>query len=208
MLFEDLGFRYIGPIDGHEPIDAQVPGDGPRPQRTDPAARGHGKGTRLQTRRRGSRLLPHSACVREDEGWRARKKASGEKPAYTNYAAMRFANQMRRKDSRVTVMTAAMCQGNKLEPVRDEFPDRFFDVGICESHAVAFAAGKPKRDASHRRYLQHLPAAIYDQIFQEVALQNLPVTLMIDRAGLTGPDGPTHHGCSISATCAFSPTSS
>ena len=97
---------------------------------------------------------------------------------------------------RVTVMTAAMCQGNKLEQVRDAFPDRFFDTGICESHAVAFAAGQAKAGLRpivdiYSTFLQRS----YDQIFQEVALQNLPVTFMLDRAGLTGPDGPTHHGC-------------
>ena len=88
-----------------------------------------------------------------------------------------------------------MCQGNKLEPVREEFPDRFFDVGICESHAVAFAGGQCKAGQRpivdiYSTFLQRS----YDQIFQEVCLQNLPVTFMMDRAGLTGPDGPTHHG--------------
>jgi 1-deoxy-D-xylulose-5-phosphate synthase len=88
-----------------------------------------------------------------------------------------------------------MCQGNKLEPIRDEFPDRFFDTGICESHAVAFAAGQAKVGIRpvvdiYSTFLQRS----YDQIFQEVALQNLPVVFMLDRAGLVGPDGPTHHG--------------
>src|SRR5947209_1029700 len=95
----------------------------------------------------------------------------------------------------VTVMTAAMCQGNKLERVRTEFPDRFFDTGICESHAVAFAAGQAKAGVRpivdiYSTFLQRS----FDQLFQEVALQNLPVTFCLDRAGLTGPDGPTHHG--------------
>ena len=99
------------------------------------------------------------------------------------------------RDERVTVMTAAMCQGNKLDKVRDTIPERFFDVGICESHAVAFAAGQAKSGlrpivSIYSTFLQRS----YDQIFQEVALQNLPVTFMLDRAGLTGPDGPTHHG--------------
>jgi 1-deoxy-D-xylulose-5-phosphate synthase len=88
-----------------------------------------------------------------------------------------------------------MCQGNKLEPLRDAFADRFFDTGICESHTVAFAAGQAK--AGLRPivdiYSTFLQRSI-DQIFQEVSLQNLPVTFMLDRAGLTGPDGPTHHG--------------
>jgi 1-deoxy-D-xylulose-5-phosphate synthase len=101
-----------------------------------------------------------------------------------------------RDDSKVAVLTAAMCQGNKLEKVRDAFPDRFFDVGICESHAVAFAAGMAKAGMRpivniYSTFLQRS----FDQIFQEVALQNLPVVFTMDRAGLTGPDGPTHHGC-------------
>src|SRR5207247_7999600 len=90
---------------------------------------------------------------------------------------------------------AAMCQGNKLERIRDEIPGRFFDTGICESYAVAFAAGQAKTGARpivdiYSTFLQRS----YDQIFQEVALQNLPVVFTMDRAGLTGPDGPTHHG--------------
>ena len=88
-----------------------------------------------------------------------------------------------------------MCQGNKLEPLRDAFPERFFDTGICESHTVAFAAGQAKAGVRpivdiYSTFLQRS----LDQIFQEVALQNLPVTFMLDRAGLAGPDGPTHHG--------------
>ena len=88
-----------------------------------------------------------------------------------------------------------MCQGNKLEPIREEFPDRFFDVGICESHAVAFAAGQCKTGLRpivdiYSTFLQRS----YDQIFQEVCLQNLPVVFTMDRGGLTAPDGPTHHG--------------
>jgi len=88
-----------------------------------------------------------------------------------------------------------MCQGNKLEKVRTDFPDRFFDVGICESHAVAFAAGMAKAGSRpivniYSTFLQRS----FDQMFQEVSLQNLPVTFTLDRAGLTGPDGPTHHG--------------
>src|SRR5262245_39723402 len=98
-------------------------------------------------------------------------------------------------DPRVSVITAAMCQGNKLEKVRSDFPARFFDVGICESHSVAFAAGLAKTGMRpivdiYSTFLQRS----FDQIFQEVALQNLPVVFTLDRAGLTGPDGPTHHG--------------
>jgi 1-deoxy-D-xylulose-5-phosphate synthase len=88
-----------------------------------------------------------------------------------------------------------MCEGNKLQTIRDTFPARFYDVGICESHAVAFAAGMAKAGARpvvdiYSTFLQRS----YDQIFQEVALQALPVVFALDRAGLVGADGPTHHG--------------
>jgi len=101
-----------------------------------------------------------------------------------------------KEDPRVAVITAAMCQGNKLEKVRADYPTRFFDVGICESHGVAFSAGLAKAGARpicniYSTFLQRA----FDQIFQEVTLQNLPVVFTMDRAGLTGPDGPTHHGC-------------
>jgi 1-deoxy-D-xylulose-5-phosphate synthase len=100
-----------------------------------------------------------------------------------------------RNNDRVTVITAAMCQGNKLEPIREEFPERFFDVGICESHAVAFAGGQAKTGLRpivdiYSTFLQRS----FDQVFQEVCLQKLPVTFMLDRGGLTADDGPTHHG--------------
>jgi len=128
----------------------------------------------------------------DEEGIVTLKKSAVR--TYTDAAAAAIAAAMRR-NQRVTVLTAAMCQGNKLEKVRAEFADRFFDVGICESHAVAFAAGQAKAGCRpivdiYSTFLQRS----YDQIFQEVCLQNLPVTFMLDRAGLTGPDGPTHHG--------------
>src|SRR5262249_26437826 len=99
------------------------------------------------------------------------------------------------RDPKVAIVTAAMCEGNKLQKIRDEFPSQFFDVGICESHAVAFAAGMAKAGARpvvdiYSTFLQRS----YDQIFQEVALQDLPVVFCQDRAGLVGADGPTHHG--------------
>ena len=95
----------------------------------------------------------------------------------------------------MAVITAAMCAGNKLDAIREEIPDRFFDVGICESHGVAFAGGMAKSGMRpivdiYSTFLQRS----FDHIFQEVALQNLPVTFCLDRAGLCGPDGPTHHG--------------
>jgi 1-deoxy-D-xylulose-5-phosphate synthase len=194
MLFEEFGFKYIGPIDGHDirllrkylgmikdqkgPILLHVvteKGRGYRPAEKDP-------------------VYFHTPPAFADEAGSPKILSASEKPAFTNFARDAIFSQMKR-NPKVTVMTAAMCQGNKLEPVRDAFTDRFFDVGICESHAVAFAAGQAKVGmrpivAIYSTFLQRS----YDQIFQEVALQNLPVTMMLDRAGLTGPDGPTHHG--------------
>lgn len=194
MLFEEFGFRYIGPIDGHDihllrkylemVKDQKGPtllhvvtekGRGYKPAEKDP-------------------VYFHTPPAFEDDDGCPKPLSAGEKTAFTNYARDAIFSQMK-SNTAVTVMTAAMCQGNKLEPVRDAFSDRFFDVGICESHAVAFAAGHAKVGlrpivAIYSTFLQRS----YDQIFQEVALQNLPVTFMIDRAGLTGPDGPTHHG--------------
>ncbi len=194
MLFEEFGFRYIGPIDGHDihllrkylemVKDQKGPtllhvvtekGRGYKPAEKDP-------------------VYFHTPPAFEDDEGCPKPLTAGDKPAFTNYARDAIMSQMK-INKRVTVMTAAMCQGNKLEPVRDAFGERFFDVGICESHAVAFAGGHAKVGlrpivAIYSTFLQRS----YDQIFQEVALQNLPVTFMIDRAGLTGPDGPTHHG--------------
>jgi 1-deoxy-D-xylulose-5-phosphate synthase len=194
MLFEELGIRYLGPIDGHDigilkkylklaqkqkgPILLHVvteKGHGFEPAAEDP-------------------VFFHAPPAFEKEGEKAVPKPAVSNKAYTHFARDAIGNEMRTND-KVTVMTAAMCQGNKLEPVREEFPDRFFDVGICESHAVAFAAGQAKTGirpivAIYSTFLQRS----FDQIFQEVALQNLPVVFMLDRAGLTAPDGPTHHG--------------
>ncbi|MDZ4851460.1 MAG: 1-deoxy-D-xylulose-5-phosphate synthase [Pirellulaceae bacterium] len=194
MLFEEFGFRYFGPVDGHDisllrkylqmakeqsgPVLLHVvteKGHGYQPAAADP-------------------VYFHTPPAFADEAGKPKVIEAGSKPAFTNFARDAILRQMRKND-RVTVMTAAMCQGNKLEPVRDEFPDRFFDVGICESHAVAFAAGHAKVGlrpivSIYSTFMQRS----YDQIFQEVALQNLPVIMMMDRAGLAGPDGPTHHG--------------
>ncbi len=194
MLFEEFGFRYFGPIDGHNitvlrkylkmvkqlkgPVLLHVitkKGHGFKPAAEDP-------------------VYFHTPPTFETKGDEAIPKAKGGSKAYTNHASDAILDQMKHND-RVTVITAAMCQGNKLEKVRDEFPERFFDVGICESHAVAFAAGQCK--AGMRPivdiYSTFLQRSI-DQIFQEVCLQDLPVVFMMDRAGLTAPDGPTHHG--------------
>ncbi len=194
MFFEDLGMRYFGPIDGHNiallrkylrmarklegPVLLHVvteKGHGFRPAEDDP-------------------VLFHAPpqFQRQDGQVVAMQKSSAR--AYTVVARDAIQHAMQ-DDDRVTVMTAAMCQGNQLEPLREAFPTRFFDTGICEAHTVAFAAGQAKVGLRpvvdiYSTFLQRS----FDHIFQEVALQDLPVTFMIDRGGLAGPDGPTHHG--------------
>lgn len=197
MLFEELGFHYVGPVDGHDIQGLrywlnQVK-DHPTPVLLHVlTVKGQGVAQACE-----DPVTFHTPPVFEKIGpdrTIVSLKRGGSK-AYTDAISTAIDNAMR-DNPRVTVMTAAMCQGNKLEKVRADFPDRFFDVGICESHAVAFAAGQAKAGARpivdiYSTFLQRA----FDQIFQEVALQNLPVTFCLDRAGLTGPDGPTHHGC-------------
>ena len=187
MIFEDLGFRYIGPVDGHNirqlqkylnmvrqfqgPVLLHVvteKGHGFQPAAEDPTTfhapapfeRHNGSVVPVQASRAPGRPTP---------SWSATPCSTRCEP-----------------NPKVVVITAAMCQGNMLEPVRDEFPDRFFDVGICESHAVAFAAGLAKAGLRpivdiYSTFMQRA----YDQIFQEVALQNLPVA---------AADGPRRAG--------------
>jgi 1-deoxy-D-xylulose-5-phosphate synthase len=195
MLFEEMGFRYIGPIDGHDLFslrkwlsmvkDVRGPvllhvftekGHGFQPACEDPV--------KFHT--------PSPFQLTPDRQVVSVKKSSSR--AYTDVASDAIHSAMLR-DRRVAVLTAAMCEGNKLQKIRADFPDRFFDTGICEGHAVAFAGGMAKSGMRpivdiYSTFLQRS----FDQIFQEVALQNLPVAFCMDRGGLCGPDGPTHHG--------------
>jgi 1-deoxy-D-xylulose-5-phosphate synthase len=196
MLFEELGFRYFGPIDGHDlptlrrwlrdvkdqkgPVLLHVL-----------TTKGHGV-----PQASADPVTYHTPPVFEKVGPERTilSLKRGGSRAFTDAVSGAIYNAMQ-DDPRVGVITAAMCQGNKLEKVRADFPTRFFDTGICESHAVAFAAGLAKAGMRpivdiYSTFLQRS----FDQIFQEVALQNLPVVFTLDRAGLTGPDGPTHHG--------------
>jgi 1-deoxy-D-xylulose-5-phosphate synthase len=194
MLFEDLGLRYFGPIDGHNiglvrkylkmVINIEGPtllhvvtekGHGFQPAATDP-------------------VLFHAPPQLERSADNVVQLKKSSTRTFTHAASSAIFQQMT-DNPHVTVITAAMCQGNNLERVRDSYPGRFFDTGICEGHAVALAAGQAKVGLRpivdiYSTFLQRA----YDQIFQEVALQNLPVAFMLDRAGLAGPDGPTHHG--------------
>lgn len=193
MLFEELGLQYVGPVDGHNIAQLRkylrMVKDVNRPVLLHVVTeKGHG----FQPAAEDPVCFHTPAPFQQNGGVVSFKKSSAR--AYTDVASESIYKQMA-ASPRVTVLTAAMCQGNKLETIRDAFPDQFFDTGICESHAVAFAAGQAKAGLRpivdiYSTFLQRS----YDQIFQEVSLQNLPVTFMLDRAGLTGPDGPTHHG--------------
>ena len=194
MLFEELGIRYVGPIDGHnlgllkQYLEMCQEAEGPVLLHI-VTQKGHGFGPAED-----DPVTYHTPAPFACNGPHIiTTKKSGSR-AYTNVASAAIHAQLT-ANPKVTVLTAAMCQGTNLEKVRDDFPKRFFDVGICESHAVAFAAGQAKAGLRpivdiYSTFLQRS----FDQIFQEVSLQNLPVTFLLDRGGLTGPDGPTHHG--------------
>lgn len=194
MLFEEMGFRYIGPIDGHDLKSLvgylQMVKDLNGPVLLHVLTeKGHGFAPACE-----DPVMFHTPppFERDRDAVVSLKKSSSR--AYTDSVSDAIYEAMER-NPRVVVMTAAMCEGNKLGKIRSVFTDRFFDTGICESHAVAFAAGMAKAGMRpivdiYSTFLQRS----FDQIFQEVALQNLPVTFCLDRAGLVGADGPTHHG--------------
>ena len=195
MLFEAFRFNYIGPVNGHDieelekhlrmaaSIDDQPvllhvltkKGRGYLHAEADPA-RFHGLGRfDLQS----GEPLPG-------------KPAAG--PAWTDVFG-RTLCELAERDKRVVAITAAMATGTGTAGIRQRFPDRFVDVGICEQHAITFAAGLATQGlrpfvALYSTFAQRA----YDQIEHDVCLQNLPVTLCLDRAGLVGEDGSTHHG--------------
>ena len=193
-LFQELGFNYIGPIDGHD-LDAVLgtlgnikalggpqllhivtrKGKGYGPAEADP----------VKYHAAGSPFDPEVGIV-------SSKSSAG--PTYAQVFG-EWICDMARRDPRLTGITPAMREGSKLERFEQEFPDRYFDVGIAEQHSVTVAAGmacdglKPVV-AIDSTFLQRA----YDQVVHDVAIQNLPVLFAVDRAGLVGGDGPTHAG--------------
>jgi 1-deoxy-D-xylulose-5-phosphate synthase len=192
VIFEELGFNYIGVIDGHDiealettlknskdikgPVLIHVltkKGKGYRPAEENP-------------------VKWHGVAPYKIESGEIIKKSS--LPTWTSV----FGNavvELAEMDERIVVITPAMREGSGLAKFAERFPERFFDVGIAEQHAATFAAGlacegmKPIA-AYYSTFLQRA----YDQVIHDIALQNLPVSFAIDRAGLVGDDGPTHHG--------------
>ena len=191
-LFEEFGFNYIGPIDGHD-LDVlletlnnirQLPG----PQFLHVVTK-KGKGYEPAE---ANPCLYHGVTRFDPEDGVAQKSAG--KPSYTQIFGDWLCD-MAAADSRLVGITPAMREGSGLVRFSQEFPQRYFDVGIAEQHALTFAAGlacegiKPVV-AIYSTFLQRA----YDQLIHDIALQDLPVMLAIDRAGLVGADGPTHAG--------------
>ncbi|HEH9425332.1 TPA: 1-deoxy-D-xylulose-5-phosphate synthase [Aeromonas sobria] len=192
-LFEEFGFNYIGPIDGHD-IEALVEtlrnmrnlkgpqllhvktkkGKGYEPAEKDP--------------------IGYHAVPKFNPDECSLPKASGAKPTFSAIFGQWLCD-MAAKDEKLVGITPAMREGSGLVKFSQQYPDRYFDVAIAEQHAVTFAAGLAIADkkpvvAIYSSFLQRA----YDQVIHDVALQGLPVLFAIDRAGLVGADGPTHQG--------------
>ncbi len=193
MLFEAFDFDYVGPINGHKldeliqtlenitnmdgPVLMHVvtkKGKGYPPAEENPGLY-HGVG-------------PFDPVTGEVQ------KGSGNLPSYTSVFGKTL-TELAEKDDRIVAITAAMLEGTGLKSFAERFPERFFDVGIAEQHAVTFAAGMATQGlkpvlAIYSTFLQRA----YDNVVLDVCLQKLPVTFALDRGGLVGADGPTHHG--------------
>jgi 1-deoxy-D-xylulose-5-phosphate synthase len=194
MWFEELGFYYVGPIDGHDlnqllPVLKNV-----RDAKQGPilvhvvTKKGKGYGPAEASDDKYHGVAKFNVITG------AQVKPKPNAPSYTRVFADALCAEAR-KDKRICAITAAMPDGTGLDIFGKEFPDRMFDVGIAEQHAVTFAAGlasegyKPYA-AIYSTFLQRA----YDQVVHDVAIQKLPVRFAIDRAGLVGADGPTHAG--------------
>jgi 1-deoxy-D-xylulose-5-phosphate synthase len=192
LLFEELGFQYVGPIDGHN-FEHLLP-------TLENVVRMKGPVLLHVITKKGLGYEPaianpvwFHACpsfVRET-GAPAKKSP---RPTYTALAVDALV-KLAKEDKRIVAITAAMCEGTGLNAFEKALPDRIYDVGIAEQHAVTFAAGLAAQGmrpvcAIYSTFLQRS----YDQIVHDVATQNLPVTFCIDRGGLVAEDGTTHHG--------------
>ncbi len=193
-LFEELGFYYVGPVDGHN-LDQLIP--------ILENVRDAAEGPCLVhvVTQKGKGYAPAEAAADKYHGVQkfdvitgAQAKAPPGPPSYTNVFAQALIAEAQR-DPAVCAITAAMPSGTGLDKFELAFPDRTFDVGIAEQHAVTFAAGLAAQGmrpfcAIYSTFLQRA----YDQVVHDVAIQNLPVRFAIDRAGLVGADGSTHAG--------------
>lgn len=194
-LFEELGFYYVGPVDGHDmtqlvPILRNLRDAEHRSPILLHVITEKGRGYKPAE----SAGDKYHAVAKFDVETGLQKKGPAGPPTYTSVFARELVN-CASQDESVVAITAAMPSGTGLNLFADKFPDRFFDVGIAEQHAVTFAAGLASEGlrpfcAIYSSFLQRA----YDQVMHDVALQNLPVRFAIDRAGLVGADGATHAG--------------
>ncbi len=191
MLFEDLGFRYYGPVNGHN-LDELLGvlkniKDLPGPQLLHVITRkgkGFGAAEDDPTKYHGVKAAKSSTV-----------STKSSLPAYLDVFGSSLV-ELAEKDKEIVAVTAAMTEGTGLEEFREKLPERFFDVGIAEGHAVTFCGGLATEGirpvaAIYSTFLQRS----YDHIIHDICMQKLPVTFCLDRAGLVGEDGPTHHGC-------------
>ena len=187
MIWEELGFTYIGPVDGHNIPDLEMALTQARDYRRRPAF------VHVITTK-GKGYLPAEGDAVYFHGVPAKQASTKEVPTYSDVFAQTVL-QLARENPRLVVITPAMPEGNCLSIVEAEFPKRVFDVGICEQHAVTFAAGLATKGfipivAIYSTFLQRA----FDQLIHDVCLQNLPVVFAIDRGGIVGTDGKTHQG--------------
>ena len=194
-LFEELGFYYIGPIDGHNiqhliPVLKNI-----RDKREQGPILVHvvtQKGYGYSPAEQSSDKFHGVSKFNIKTG--TQNKSKKGPPSYTSVFSKELIN-LAKKDKKIVAITAAMPSGTGLDDFAEKFPERFFDVGIAEQHAVTFAAGLAAEGMKpfatiYSTFLQRA----YDQIIHDVAIQELPVRFAIDRAGLVGADGPTHAG--------------
>ncbi len=192
MIFEELGFKYVGPIPGHE-VESLLTTfrnvrEYERPILVHVVTRkGKGYGPAEQNPSLFHGIGPFDRATGEP-------RRSGGPPTYTQVFG-RTLVEMAEADDRLVAVTAAMCDGTGLVEFARRFPDRFYDVGIAEEHAVTFAAGLAAAGmrpvvAIYSTFMQRA----YDQLVHDVCLPGLPVILALDRAGIVGEDGPTHQG--------------
>src|SRR5450631_3718288 len=193
-LFEELGFEYVGPIDGHNlghlvPVLRNVRDNGKGPTLVHVVTKkGHGYPPAEASEDK------YHGVVKFDVATGAQTKSKAGAPSYTKVFAESLIKEAR-KDKKIVAITAAMPDGTGLDLFGKEFPDRTFDVGIAEQHAVTFAGGLASEGlkpfaAIYSTFLQRA----YDQVVHDIAIQRLPVRFALDRAGLVGADGPTHAG--------------
>ncbi len=192
-VFEHLGIKYFGPVDGHN-IEALLPV-------LTAAKREEGPVLIHVITKKGKGYTPAEERANEFHGTGPFDIATGEKitkpgtpPAYTSVFGQTLV-KLAEKDDKIVAITAAMPDGTGTSQFAKCFPDRFFDVGIAEQHAVTFAAGLATEGikpvvAIYSTFMQRA----YDQVLHDICMQNLPVKLCMDRGGLVGDDGYTHHG--------------